>query len=90
MSMCSDSTDICNLGSLQFSNVSPGKLLESRCYWKGNSSDDDMCRIDDKDDITMSEVKLNSSLISDFKLNSVLCSCGLDIAPNSGKTSSVF
>lgn len=50
--------------------MSPGKLLE-RSNWKGNGSDDDMCQIDDKDDITASEVKLNSSLISDeFKVTS--------------------
>ncbi|EXB50596.1 Mitogen-activated protein kinase kinase kinase ANP1 [Morus notabilis] len=63
-STCSDTTDICNLGSLHCSIVSPRKLLE-RSNWKGNGSDDDMCQIDDKDDITASEVKLNSSLISD-------------------------
>ncbi|PON76393.1 Serine/threonine protein kinase [Parasponia andersonii] len=64
MSTCSDTADICNLGSLHCSTVSPGNLLESRCNWKGNSSDDDMCQFDDKDDNTVGEVKLNP-LISD-------------------------
>ena len=67
MSTSSDAADLCNLGSLNYS--SPGKLLESRCNWKGNSSDDDMCQIDDKDDITMGEIKLNSLISDDFKVN---------------------
>lgn len=68
MSTCSDMTDICNLDSLHCSTVSPGNLLESRCNWKGNRSDDDMCQIDDKDDITVDEVKLNSLISDDFKV----------------------
>ncbi|KAL5566092.1 hypothetical protein UlMin_029256 [Ulmus minor] len=65
ISKCSDSTDICNLGSLHFSTVSPGKVLESTHNWKGECSDDDMCQIDDKDDITLGDIKLNSSLTPD-------------------------
>lgn len=68
MSTCCDTTDMCNLGSLRCSTVSPGNLLESRCNWKGNSSDDDMCQIDDKDDTKMGEVKFNSLISNDFKV----------------------
>ncbi|KAF4361234.1 hypothetical protein G4B88_000632 [Cannabis sativa] len=67
MSTCSDTTDICEMASLHCSTGSPGNLLDSRFNWKGNSSDDDMCQIDDKDDVTVSGVKLNSLMSDDFK-----------------------
>lgn len=68
MSTCPDSSDMCNLGSLRCSTINPDKLLESTHIWGRNSSDDDMCQIDDKDDIMVGEVKLNSSLPDDLKV----------------------
>ncbi|XP_021817530.1 mitogen-activated protein kinase kinase kinase ANP1-like isoform X1 [Prunus avium] len=63
MSTCPDSDDMCNLGSLQHSTIHPNKLLGSRHVWGRNSSDDDMCQIDDKDDTMVGEAKLGSSLM---------------------------
>lgn len=65
MSTCPDSDDMCNLGSLQHSTKHPNKLLGSRHVWGRNSSDDDMCQIDDKDDTMVGEAKLGSSLMPD-------------------------
>ncbi|KAM1234482.1 hypothetical protein ACFX2J_004054 [Malus domestica] len=65
MSTCSDSDDMCNLGSLQHSTIHPNKLLESRAIWGRNSNDDDMCQIDDKDDTMGGKVQLSSSLMPD-------------------------
>ncbi|KAH0994816.1 hypothetical protein GBA52_018680 [Prunus armeniaca] len=65
MSTCPDSDDMCNLGSLQHSTIHPNKLLGSRNVWGRNSSDDDMCQIDDKDGTMVGEAKLGSSLMPD-------------------------
>lgn len=69
MSTCLDVNDVCNLGSLHCSTVSPEKSFESRHPWRRNSSDDDMCQIDDSNDITMGEGNLRSPLMTDnFKV----------------------
>ncbi|XP_062006212.1 mitogen-activated protein kinase kinase kinase ANP1 isoform X2 [Rosa rugosa] len=64
MSTCRDSSDMCNMGSLHCSVINPDKVLESTHIW-GRDSDDDMCQIDDKDDVMVGEVNLNSSYMPD-------------------------
>ncbi|XP_015875145.2 mitogen-activated protein kinase kinase kinase ANP1 isoform X1 [Ziziphus jujuba] len=65
MMTCLETADDCNLGSLNCSTVSPEKSFKSKHLWRINSSDDDMCQIDDSNDITMGEGRLNSSLMPD-------------------------
>ncbi|XP_016443677.1 mitogen-activated protein kinase kinase kinase NPK1-like [Nicotiana tabacum] len=43
------SIDICNLGTLNISTENACTLSETGHKWRGNSSDDDMCQIDDTD-----------------------------------------
>lgn len=72
MMTCLETADDCNLGSLNCSTVSPEKSFKSKHLWRINSSDDDMCQIDDSNDITMGEGRLNSSLMPDnFKVTSL-------------------
>lgn len=69
MSTCLETTDVCNLGSLNCSTVSPEKSYDSRNLWRRNGSDDDMCQIDDRNDITMGERRISSSSMPDnFKV----------------------
>lgn len=69
MSSSLDINDVCNLGSLHCSTVSPVKSFESRHPWRRNSGDDDMCQIDDSNDIMMGEGKPSPSLMPDnFKV----------------------
>ncbi|KAJ7977973.1 Mitogen-activated protein kinase kinase [Quillaja saponaria] len=64
--------DACNLGSLNCSIV-PEKLSGSE-QLLGTNDDDDMCEIGDKDNFTVGEVKLGSSLLSDnFKSFNPMC-----------------
>ncbi|XP_022748954.1 mitogen-activated protein kinase kinase kinase NPK1-like isoform X2 [Durio zibethinus] len=62
-STCTGLKDVCEMGSRRFSTVYPVKLSEPRSYWRASSCDDDMCQIDDKDDIEFgASVKFNSVL----------------------------
>ncbi|XP_055816762.1 mitogen-activated protein kinase kinase kinase NPK1 isoform X3 [Solanum dulcamara] len=47
------SVDICNLGSLNISMENTDNLSEARNILRGNSSDDDMCQIDDNDNLLL-------------------------------------
>ncbi|CAK9168034.1 unnamed protein product [Ilex paraguariensis] len=61
-----DSMDVCNLGTLNFSTVNSEKLSESRYIGGANNSDDDMCQIDDEDDFMVgAEAERSSVLIPD-------------------------
>ncbi|XP_022744170.1 mitogen-activated protein kinase kinase kinase ANP1-like isoform X2 [Durio zibethinus] len=64
VSMCPDSADICNLGSLNCSNTFVDKFSESKGMWRMNCGKDDMCQID-KDDSMVSEVRLPSASMLD-------------------------
>ena len=55
-------TDLCNLDSLRRSAECPEKSSEKKHTWELNNSDDDMCQTD-KDDFTVQEVKIGSSLM---------------------------
>ncbi|XWS54017.1 hypothetical protein CRYUN_Cryun10bG0051800 [Craigia yunnanensis] len=64
-STCTGSKDVCEMGSVRCSTVYPGKLSEPVYYWRASSCDDDMCQIDDKDDLEFgASVKFNSVLAS--------------------------
>ena len=66
MTTSTDSMDVCNLGTLNFSTVNSEKLSESRYIGGANNSDDDMCQIDDEDDfIVGAEAERSSVLIPD-------------------------
>ena len=75
ISTCRDSSDMCNVDSLHCSTTHPDKVLESTHIWR-RDSDDDMCRIDDKDDVVVSEVKLASIYMPDeLKVINFLPAC---------------
>ncbi|XVF38159.1 hypothetical protein REPUB_Repub20aG0076000 [Reevesia pubescens] len=64
-STCTGLKDVCEMGSVRCSTVYHGKLSESGSYWRASSCDDDMCQIDDKDDLEFgASVKFNSVLAS--------------------------
>ncbi|XVE81555.1 hypothetical protein DITRI_Ditri15bG0074200 [Diplodiscus trichospermus] len=57
--------DVCEMGSERCSTVYPGKLSEPGSYWRARSCEDDMCQLDDKDDLEFgTSVKFNSVLAS--------------------------
>lgn len=64
MTTSAGSVDICNLGTLNISTENTDNLSEARNMWRGNSSDDDMCQIDDNENLlldggtTFSSVKM--------------------------------
>ncbi|XP_075657165.1 mitogen-activated protein kinase kinase kinase ANP1-like [Castanea sativa] len=62
MSTGPGSTDLCNLDSLHCSTAFLEKSSEKKHIWELNNSDDDMCQMD-KDDFTLQEVKIGSSLM---------------------------
>lgn len=62
MSTGPGSTDLCNLDSLHCSTAFLEKSSEKKHIWELNNSDDDMCQTD-KDDFTLQEVKIGSSLM---------------------------
>ncbi|KAL4637039.1 hypothetical protein ACB092_03G051900 [Castanea dentata] len=62
MSTGPGSTDLCNLGSLHCSTAFLEKSSEKKHIWELNNSDDDMCQMD-RDDFTLQEVKIGSSLM---------------------------
>ncbi|XP_050274179.1 mitogen-activated protein kinase kinase kinase ANP1-like isoform X1 [Quercus robur] len=62
MSTSPGSTDLCNLDSLRCSTAFLEKSSEKMHIWELNNSDDDMCQTD-KDDFTVQEVKIGSSLM---------------------------
>nr|XP_023905736.1 LOW QUALITY PROTEIN: mitogen-activated protein kinase kinase kinase ANP1-like [Quercus suber] len=62
MSTSPGSTDLCNLDSLRCSTAFLEKSSEKRHIWELNNSDDDMCQTD-KDDFTVQEIKIGSSLM---------------------------
>lgn len=75
MSTCRDSSDMCNMDSLHCSTIHPNRVLESTHIWR-RDSDDDMCQIDDKDDVMVGEVNLNSSYMpDDLKVITLMPSC---------------
>ncbi|XP_022762027.1 mitogen-activated protein kinase kinase kinase NPK1-like [Durio zibethinus] len=62
---CTGLKGVCEMGSLMCSTVYPGKLSEPGSYWRASSCDDDMCQIDDKNDLEFgASVKFNSVLAS--------------------------
>ncbi|XP_007034672.2 PREDICTED: mitogen-activated protein kinase kinase kinase NPK1 [Theobroma cacao] len=64
-STCTGLKDVCEMGSVRCSTVYPGKLSEPGSYWRGSNCDDDMCQIDDKDDLDFgASVKFKSILAS--------------------------
>ncbi|XVF63187.1 hypothetical protein PTKIN_Ptkin09bG0067900 [Pterospermum kingtungense] len=64
-STCTGLKDVCEMGSVRCSTVYHGKLSEPGSYWRASSNDDDMCQIDDQDDLELgASVKFNSVLAS--------------------------
>ncbi|OMO61224.1 hypothetical protein CCACVL1_23655 [Corchorus capsularis] len=68
-STCTGLKDVCEMGSVRCSAVYPGKLPESGSYWRASSCDDDMCQIDDKDDLDFGASVKFKSLIASADLN---------------------
>ncbi|GKV19557.1 hypothetical protein SLEP1_g29798 [Rubroshorea leprosula] len=68
-STCSGLKDVCEMGNVRCSTVYPKKLLQTGSYWRTGNCDDDMCQIDDKDDLLSG---------GSARFNSVLASAGLN------------
>ncbi|GLT99759.1 hypothetical protein SLE2022_171770 [Rubroshorea leprosula] len=64
-STCSGLKDVCEMDSVRCSTVYPEKLLQTGSYSRTGNCDDDMCQIDDKDDLLCGgSVRFNSVLAS--------------------------
>ena len=60
------SEDVCNLGTLDFSTVDSEKFSEGKHIWRKHDLDDEMCQLDEKDDLLVGgETKFNNILIPD-------------------------
>lgn len=61
--------DVCQMDSIRCSSVSPETLLKSDFYRGTSNDDDDMCQIDDQDDIFGdASVKSKSHISNDVKV----------------------
>lgn len=70
---CNGLKDACDMGGVRCSTVYPEKFSENPCIWKSSNYDDDMCLIDDKDDLLLkSSVKFGPVLHS-IDCNKVIC-----------------
>ncbi|XWS39346.1 hypothetical protein CRYUN_Cryun18bG0044700 [Craigia yunnanensis] len=58
-STCTVLKDACEMGNVRCSTVYLGKLSEPGSYWMASSCNDDMCQIDDKDDIEFGTLSFN-------------------------------
>ncbi|XP_030923637.1 mitogen-activated protein kinase kinase kinase NPK1 isoform X1 [Quercus lobata] len=67
MSTCTGLKDVCEMDSLRISTVYPQNSLNLNVRsWGLSNPDDDMCQIDDKDDLMVgASVKLKSIIVSD-------------------------
>ncbi|XP_050372335.1 mitogen-activated protein kinase kinase kinase NPK1 [Argentina anserina] len=68
-STCAGLKDICDMGTVRCSTVYPNNISGGSSCWGGNNTDDDMCQLDDSDDIMLG---------SFAKFNSVMASGGLN------------
>lgn len=72
-SNCTGLKDVCEIGTVGCSTVFPDHL-SAGSYWGAGNSEDDMCQIDDKDDLGIqASVKFSPALLS-ADLNKVLIS----------------
>lgn len=71
-STCTGLKDVCEMGSVRCSTVYPGKLSEPGSYWRGSNCDDDMCQIDDKDDLDFGASVKFKSILASADLNKVI------------------
>ncbi|KAK4266383.1 hypothetical protein QN277_027317 [Acacia crassicarpa] len=81
--------DVCQMGSIRCSSVSPEALLKSDFYRGTSNYDDDMCQIDDKDDLFVdASVKSKSPISDDIKSFNPMCEpmdewpCNFDKSPD--------
>ncbi|XP_050240474.1 mitogen-activated protein kinase kinase kinase NPK1 isoform X2 [Quercus robur] len=87
MSTCTGLKDVCEMDSLRISTVYPQNSLNLNVRsWGLSNPDDDMCQIDDKDDLMVgASVKLKSIIVSDDlnKFDGSLESerSGIDLSP---------
>lgn len=77
MTISAGSVDICNLGTLNISMENTENLSEARNMWRGNSSDDDMCQIDDNDNLLLDGGTTFSTVKTVDDFNKVLSFSGL-------------
>ncbi|XP_057249673.1 mitogen-activated protein kinase kinase kinase NPK1 isoform X1 [Beta vulgaris subsp. vulgaris] len=87
--------DICNMGSVRCSTVYPDKFSGITPLWGTNTSDDDMCMLDDKDDFALSASATSNSMMpaDDFcKSYNPMCEpnddwpCKFDDSPEVGRS----
>ncbi|WCJ23706.1 Mitogen-activated protein kinase kinase kinase NPK1 [Euphorbia peplus] len=96
-STCAGLKDVCEMGSLRCSTVYPENTSGSGSYWTGanyDDDDDDMCQIDDKDDLMVGASARFNSTFASADLNksfNPMCepnddwSCKFDETPESDK-----
>ncbi|XP_021750350.1 mitogen-activated protein kinase kinase kinase NPK1-like isoform X1 [Chenopodium quinoa] len=87
--------DICNMGSVRCSTVYPDKFSGTSPLWGTNTSDDDMCIIDDKDDFAVCpSAQSNPTMLADdfSKSFNPMCEpnddwpCKFDDSPEVGRS----
>lgn len=74
--------DICDMGTVRCSTVYPNNISGGSSCWGANNTDDDMCQLDDSDDIMLgSFVKFNSVMASGGLNKVKSCFLSLKIHP---------
>ncbi|KAH0992744.1 hypothetical protein GBA52_004227 [Prunus armeniaca] len=69
-STCAGLKDICDMGTVRCSTVYPGSFSGGGSRWGAtNNDDDDMCQIDDKDDIMLGSFAKFKSVVGPDDLN---------------------
>ncbi|GMJ08319.1 NPK1-related protein kinase 3 [Hibiscus trionum] len=61
--------DVCEMGNVNCSTSYLGKFSEPGAYWRDNSCDNSMCRIDDNDDLEFGTSVKFSSVLASADLN---------------------
>lgn len=68
-STCAGLKDICDMGTVRCSTVYPNNFSGGSSCWGVNNADDDMCQIDDSDDIKLGSFVKFRSVMASGELN---------------------
>lgn len=68
---CGGLKDIFDMGSVRCSTIYPDNFSVNGSQWRQNNSDDEMCQIDDKDDLVGSSMLKFGSVLESNDLNKV-------------------
>lgn len=70
-STCAGLKDICDMGTVRCSTVYPNNFSGGSSCWGVNNADDDMCQIDDSDDIRLGPFVKFRCVMASGELNKV-------------------